>query len=303
MTAFDFNIFILVLLVVVLAIFIKGVKVVPQAECWVVERLGKYNRLLEGGLNVIIPFVDEVRTKYMLQEQLIDVRPQQAFTKDNVSILIDGVVFFRVVDAVQATYGVLNLNIMIAQLAQTTLRAEIGKLDLDDTLSSRDTLNAALLNALDGASAQWGAKVTRVEISEIRVPEEVQRAMELQLQATRERRAIETKAEADKYAVIAEAEAQRQKAYKEAEALERTAEAQRYEQEQLAEGQRNAMEMINVTMANNPQAAEFLLAQQRIEAFGKLAASDSANKVIIPSDAIAALGSLSVLGDLLKTTR
>jgi regulator of protease activity HflC (stomatin/prohibitin superfamily) len=299
----DLNLFVILLGVIVIAIFIKGVKVVPQAEVWVIERLGKYNRSLEGGLNVIIPFVDAVRKKYMLQEQLIDIRPQQAFTRDNVSISIDGVVFLRVVDAVQATYGVLNLGSMIAQLAQTTLRAEIGKMDLDDTLSSRDSLNAALLTALDSASAQWGAKVTRVEISEIRVPEEVQRAMELQLQATRERRAIETKAEADKNAVIAEAEGQRQKAFKEAEALERTAEAQRYEQEQLAEGQRNAMEMINVTMASNPQAAEFLLAQQRIEAFAKLAESESSNKVIIPTDAVAALGSLSVLGDLLKATK
>jgi regulator of protease activity HflC (stomatin/prohibitin superfamily) len=184
----DFTLFAIILVAATAIILLKAVKIVPQSELVVVERLGKYHRTLDAGLNFIIPFIDQVRAQFTTQEQVIDIPPQQVFTRDNVSITINGLVFLRINDARKATYEILDLKSAIAQLAQTTLRAEIGKLDLDDTLPSREQLNAALLMALDSASANWGAKVTRVEISDISVPEEVKQAMELQLRAERERR-------------------------------------------------------------------------------------------------------------------
>ncbi|MBO1924735.1 SPFH domain-containing protein [Thiomicrorhabdus sp. 6S3-12] len=294
------NALVIILFVAVLFILMRGVKVVPQAENWVIERLGKYNCTLEGGLNFIIPFIDDVRVKYNMQEQTIDIPSQRVITKDNVSIFIDGIVFIRITDAQAATYSALDVKHMISQLCQTTLRSEIGSLELDETLSSRDDLNASLMQALNNASNEWGLKVTRVEVSDISVPEEVQKAMELQLQATRERRAIETKAQAEKNAVIAEAEALKQKAFLEAEALERTADAERYQQEQLGIGQQLAIEAVNQAMQENPQAAEYLLAKDRVKAFSGLAESDSSNKIVIPVETSELLGSMSLIQHLLK---
>lgn len=297
----DFTLFTLILIAAILVILFKSVKIVPQSKLVVVERLGKYHRTLDAGLNFIIPFIDQIRSSFTTQEQVIDIPPQQVFTRDNVSITINGLVFLRINNARNATYEILDLKGAIAQLAQTTLRAEIGKLDLDDTLSSREQLNAALLHALDTASANWGAKVTRVEISDISVPDEVKHAMELQLRAERERRATETQAEGEKNATIAQAEGERQKAFKEAEAIERMADAKRYEQIQISEGQQKAMIMINEAMQNNPQAAEFLLAKDRIKAFEGIAASDSANKVILPYETSELIGSLSALKSILDS--
>ena len=296
----DFSLFSIVLLGALVIIVFAGVKIVPQAEVWVIERLGRYHRTLHGGLNFIVPFIDRVRAQFNTQEQVIDIPPQDVITKDNVSVTINGLVFMRIVDAKKATYEILDLKLAIAQLAQTTLRAEIGKLELDETLSSREKLNAALLSALDAASENWGAKVTRVEISDIEVPNEIKHAMELQLKAERQRRATETEAEGLKNATIAEAEGQRQKAFKEAEAIERMADAKRYEQEQIAEGERKAMELIASAMRQDPRAAEFLLAQDRIQAFARLAESDSSNKIVVPYEATQLAGSMTLIETFLQ---
>lgn len=297
----DFSAFAGAAIVVIIGYIFLAVKVVPQADQWVVERLGKYNRTLEGGLNFIIPFIDTVRNRYTTQEQIVDVPRQAVITKDNVSINIDAVVFIRINNAKQATYEILDLKYAVAQLAQTTLRAEIGRMELDETLSSRADLNAALLSALDSASSTWGAKVTRVEVADISVPQAVQQAMELQMEAERRRRATETEAEGEKNALIAQAEGERQQAFKQAEAVERMADAQRYEKEQLAEGERKAMELINIAMAENQNASEFLLAKDRIKAFAGLAESDSANKVVVPVETSEMVGSLTALASILNS--
>ena len=300
---FGFSLFVFALITLLLIYLLMGIKIVPQAQQWVIERLGSYNRTLEGGLNYIIPIVDSTRAKYQTQEQVIDIPSQRVITRDNVSISIDGLVFIRITNAKQAIYGVLDMRHAISQLAQTTLRSEIGKMDLDDSLSSRDHLNAALLTALDNAAGGWGVKVTRVEISDIDVPSEVKTAMELQLRAERERRATVTKAEGDKNAAIAQAEGERQRAFKEAEAIERTADAKQYEQIQLAEGQKQAMELINLAMENNPQAADFLLAKDRIKAFNDLAKNTSQDKVIVPYEASALVGALSIITENLTNKK
>ncbi|VAW47685.1 Protein QmcA (possibly involved in integral membrane quality control) [hydrothermal vent metagenome] len=290
--------FVAALSVVILVYLLLAVKIVPQAELWVIERLGKYHRTLSGGISFITPFIDQRRSIFSTQEQIIDVARQAVITKDNVSIHIDAVVFIRINDAKQATYEIQDLKLAIAQLAQTTLRAEIGRMELDETLSSRADLNSVLLTALDLASSTWGAKVTRVEVADISVPQAVQSAMELQMEAERRRRATETEAEGDKNALILQAEGERQQAFKQAEAVERMADAQRYEKEQLAMGEQKAMALINQAMLENKDAASFLLAKDRIAAFAGLASSDSANKVVVPIETSEMVGSLAAFTTL-----
>ncbi|PLY05281.1 MAG: paraslipin [Arcobacter sp.] len=288
---------ILPLAIIIFAIIIigKGVRIVPQSELYLVERLGKYNTVLHGGFHVIIPVVDTIRAKLTSREQLIDIEKQSVITRDNVNISIDGIVFCKVDDAQEATYNVVDFKNAIANLAMTTLRSEIGGMDLDDTLSNRETLNAKLQNELGSAAANWGIKVTRVEISDISVPAEIERAMNMQMEAEREKRAIETKARADKEAVIRKAEGFKQEEILKAEAIERMADAKRYEQEQIAAGQKEAMVLINESMAQNEKAAEFLLAKDRIAAFKALAESSSNDKMILPYDVAQMIGSTSVL--------
>ena len=283
------------LVVAVVIIVVKGIVIVPQSYAYVVERLGKYNRTLEGGFHIIIPVLDSVRSKFTKQEQLINIPQQNVITRDNVNISVDGIVYVQVEDAKKATYGVVDFKNALANLATTTLRAEIGQLALDETLSSRDVLNRKILAAIDEASSKWGVKTMRVELRDISVPAEIEEAMNLQMKAEREKRAIELKAQAEKEAVIREAEAAKAQAFLEAEAIERTADASKYEQEKIAEGQYKAMRMINQAMAENPQAAEFLLAKDRIEAFNELAKNPSKDKVVVPYEVTEMIGSFSVL--------
>lgn len=290
-------IFALAIIIFALVIIIKGVRIVPQSDLYLVERLGKFNRVLHGGFHLIIPVVDSIRAILTSREQLVDIEKQSVITKDNVNISIDGIVFCKVDDAKEATYNVVNFKNAIANLAMTTLRSEIGGMDLDDTLSNRETLNAKLQNELGSAAANWGIKVTRVEISDISVPAEIERAMNMQMEAEREKRAIETKARADKEAVIRRAEGFKQEEILKAEAIERMADAKRYEQEQIAAGQKEAMRLINESMEQNENAAEFLLAKDRVAAFKALAESSSTDKMILPYEVAQMVGSTSVLGD------
>jgi len=288
---------VLILFAIILAI--KGITIVPQSSIYVVERLGKFHRELTGGFHIIIPVIDSIRNRLTIQEQIIDIDKQHVITRDNVVIAIDGIVFIKIADGKEATYNVVDVKTAISNLAMTTLRSEIGQLSLDDSLSSREKLNAKLLSELDHAVVNWGVKVMRVEIADISVPREIEEAMQAQLRAEREKRAIELNALAKKEAVIRDAEAQKQKVVLEAEAIERMADAKRYEQVAVADGQRQAIEMINAAMANNGHAAEFLLAKDRIAAFGGIAASDSQNKIVVPYEAAELAGSLAMIQELL----
>ncbi|MBU1927924.1 paraslipin [bacterium] len=289
----------LAIVVAIAIIIIKGIAIVPQSHAYVIERLGKYNRTIEGGFHIIIPIIDAISAKLTKQEQMISIPQQNVITKDNVNISVDGIVFIQVEDAMKATYGVVDFKSALSNLSTTTLRAEIGQLALDETLSSRDVLNRKILQAIDEASSKWGVKTMRVELRDISVPLEIEEAMNMQMKAEREKRAIELKAMANKEAVIREAEAQRQKAFLQAEAIERMADASKYEQEKVAEGQQNAMIMINSAMSQNMQAAEFLLAKDRVAAFKELAKSDSKDKVIVPYETTELIGSLSILKEFL----
>ena len=290
-------IFAVAIIFFVLIIIAKGVKIVPQSDLYVIERLGKFNKELHGGFHLIIPVVDKVRAILTSREQLVDINKQSVITKDNVNISIDGIVFCKVDDAMEATYNVVDFKDAIANLAMTTLRAEIGAMVLDDTLSNRETLNVKLQTELGTAATNWGIKVTRVEIADISVPPSIEKAMNMQMEAEREKRAIQTRAEADKESVIRKAEGFKQEEILKAEAIERMADARRYEQEQMAAGQQEAMRLINISMVENEKAAEFLLAKDRIAAFKALAQSGSTDKMILPYDVTKMIGSTSVLGD------
>ena len=293
----------IVFAVVVLAfavLFLKsGIKIISQSDIYIVERLGKFHKVLDGGFHIIIPFVDQIRAEITVREQLVDITKQQVITKDNVNISVDGIVFLKVVDGKMALYNVDSYKRAIANLAMTTLRGEIGAMNLDDTLSSRDRLNSALQRALGDAADNWGVKIMRVEISEISVPHGIEEAMNLQMKAEREKRAIELKAQAEKEALIRNAEALKQEKVLQAEAIERMADAKKYEQIALATAQKEAMDMINESMAQNAKAAEFLLARDRVGAFNELAKNGSKDKILVPYEATELIGSLSVLKDFL----
>lgn len=282
------------------AFFIKlSVKIVPQSDIYIVERLGKFHSELSAGFHFIIPFIDQVRAIITIREQLVDILRQQVITKDNVNISVDGIVFLKVVNGKMSLYHVDDYKRAIANLAMTTLRGQIGAMNLDDTLSSRDDLNAALQIALGDAADNWGVKIMRVEISEISVPSGIEEAMNLQMKAEREKRAIELKAEADKIALIRNAEALKQEQVLQAEAIERMADAKKYEKIAIAQGEQNAMQMINDAMKDGKIAAEFLLARGRVEAFSELAKNSTNDKILVPYETSELIGSLSILKDFL----
>lgn len=288
--------------VALVVVFVKSaVVVVSQADLYIVERLGRFSRVLDGGFHIIIPFFDSIRAKLTNREQIVDIIKQQVITKDNVNIAVDGMVYLKIMDARMALYNVEDYKRAIANLAMTTLRGEIGGINLDDTLSSRDRLNSALQVALGDAANNWGVKIMRVEISEISVPVEIEDAMNLQMKAEREKRAIELKAAADKEAMILNAQALKQEQVLQAEAIERMADAKRYEQIAVADGQKIAMESINSAMQENKMAAEFLLAKGRVEAFTELSKNSNNDKILIPYETSELIGSLSVFKEFLST--
>lgn len=300
MFEFDLSYIWLVILLILVAVFLKmTIKIVSQSDIMIIERLGKFNKEISGGFHIIIPFLDIPRAVITIREQLINIERQQVITKDNVNISVDGIVYLKVTNGKAALYNVEDYKKAISNLAMTTLRGEIGGMNLDDTLSSRDRLNSSLQTALGGAADNWGVKIMRVEISEISVPLGIEEAMNLQMKAEREKRAIELNAEAKKVAMIRNAEAQKQEQVLNAEAIERMADAKRYEQIAIAQGQREAMENINKAMQESPLAAEFLLAKDRVGAFSEFAKSASKDKILVPYESADLIGAVSILKDFI----
>ena len=290
---------VIVFCVLIAAILKMGVKIVSQSEILIIERLGRFHKVLDGGFHIIVPFFDAVRAKMSVREQLVDISKQQVITKDNVNISVDGIVFLKVIDGKMALYNVEDYRRAISNLAMTTLRSAIGEMSLDSTLSSRDQLNSKLQIALGDAADNWGVKIMRVEISEISVPHGIEEAMNMQMKAEREKRAIELKAEAEKAALIRNAEALKQEKVLEAEAIERMADAKKYEQIALAQGQKDAMDSINLAMSASSFAAEYLLAQGRVNAFSELSKNPSKDKILVPYETSELIGSLSVFKEFL----
>lgn len=293
----------------------KGAKVVAQSECMIVERLGRYSRTLSSGFNVILPFIDATRPTFWvtngvsmmtdridLRETVLDVPQQDVITRDNVSISIDAILYVQIMDPTKAVYEIANLPNAVAQLAQTSLRNVIGEMDLDQTLSSRDTINAKLKAILDDATDKWGTKVNRVELRNITPPKDIQNAMEKQMQAERERRAKVLEAEGDKQARIARSEGQRQEqinlasADKEARILQASGEAEGVRL--VAESKMQAIEQLKTAIGNPELATKFLVSDSYIKAMAEFTQKDG-DKVYVPYESASALSAIGSIKELL----
>lgn len=276
-----------IVLIVIIAL-VKTAQVVPQRKAFVVERLGKYSRTLEAGFHILIPFLDRIAYKHSLKEVAVDVPSQMCITQDNISIEIDGVLYLQVLDAKKASYGIENYLYASTQLAQTTLRSEIGKLELDRTFEEREMINANIITALDKASEPWGLKITRYEIANITPPQSVRDALEKQMRAERERRAVIAESEGEREAKINVAEGEKQEVIKQSEAIRdkqvNEAEGKAKEIEMLAtataEGIRSIAEAIE--SPGGSQAVNLRIAEQYVDQFGNLAKAN--NTLIIPNN-------------------
>jgi regulator of protease activity HflC (stomatin/prohibitin superfamily) len=291
---------IVMLLLALLAFIIlaKTAVVVPQQSAYVVERLGKYSSTLNAGLHILIPFIDVIRYKHSLKESAIDVPEQICITNDNVQVGVDGVLYIKVLDAERASYGITDFRFAISQLAQTTLRSEIGKIVLDRTFEERSAINVSIVNELDKASAPWGVKVMRYEIRNINPPQDVINAMEKQMRAEREKRAVILGSEGQRDAAINEAEGQKQQVIK-------ASEAKKQQQINEAEGEASAILAIaNATSEGIRKVAEAIqdpggfeavqlrVAEQYIGEFGELA--KASNTLVLPAS-VADVGSMIAL--------
>jgi regulator of protease activity HflC (stomatin/prohibitin superfamily) len=297
----------ILLLGVVIAFVIEGVRIVPQQSAWVVERLGRFHGTLEPGLNLIIPFLDRVAYIHSLKEVPLDVPEQICITKDNTQLTVDGILYYQVTDPRLASYGSSNYVAAITQLAQTTLRSEIGKMELDKTFESRDDINRQIVHALDEAGRNWGIKVLRYEIKSLTPPETILRAMQAQITAEREKRALIAKSEGqrqeeinladgEKQAAVLRSEGEKQAAINKAQG---EATAIRVIAEATAAGVRAVAEAIGDK--GGLEAANLKVAQQYVEAFAALAKTN--NTLIIPASANDVAGFVATAMTVLDKTR
>lgn len=287
------NVFLVILIILVIYIVVSCVRIVPQAQAYVIERLGAYNGTWSVGLHFKVPFIDRVARKVLLKEQVVDFAPQPVITKDNVTMRIDTVVYYQITDPKLYAYGVDNPIMAIENLTATTLRNIIGDLELDATLTSRETINTKMRATLDEATDPWGIKVNRVELKNIIPPAEIQNAMEKQMKAERERREAILKAEGEKKSTILVAEGKKESAILDAQADKEAAilhaEAEKEKRIKEAEGQAEAILKVQqanaegLRMLKEAGADEAVLTLKALEAFTK-AADGRATKIIIPSE-------------------
>lgn len=279
-------IFLLIAFIVIT--FLKTARVVPQKTVFIIERLGKYNATLEAGFHILIPFVDNVAYRHSLKEIVMDVPPQQCITKDNITVEVDGVLYLQVMDPVKASYGINDYSFASIQLAQTTMRSEIGKIDLDKTFEEREVINGAIVNAIDKASEPWGLKVIRYEIKNINPPASIIDAMEKQMRAEREKRAVIAESEGEKQSRINRAEGEK---------LEAIAKSEGEKTKRINEAEGKAQEIEKVATATGKgireiasaindkggqEAVNLRIAEQYLNEFGKLAQKN--NTMIIPGN-------------------
>jgi len=295
--------FLLAIVVVIAAVIFlaKMLRMVPQGYEWTVERFGKYTHTLDPGLHILIPVYQSVGRKINMMEQVMDVPSQDVITKDNAVVKVDGVVYFQVLDAAKAAYEVATLEIAVLNLVMTNIRTSIGSLDLDESLSKRDEINAKVLQAVDAATHPWGLKVNRIELKDIQPPRDLVESMARQMKAEREKRAniLEAegfrqaailKAEGEKQSVILEAEGSREAAFRAAEARER-----------LAEAEAKATQLVSDAIANgNVSAINYFVAQKYIEAFKALAEAPNQKFVMMPMESTGILSSLGGIAELAK---
>ncbi|KFN43525.1 SPFH domain-containing protein [Arenimonas oryziterrae] len=295
------GILVVILLLVGVILVAKAVRMVPQGFQWTVERFGRYTHTMEPGLHMLVPIMQGVGRKVNMMEQVLEIPSQDVITKDNAVVKVDGVVFFQVLDAAKAAYEVSNLEQASIALVMTNIRTAIGSMDLDESLSKRDEINAKLLHVVDTATHPWGIKVNRIELKDIQPPRDLVDSMARQMKAEREKRAniLEAegfrqaeilKAEGEKQSTILAAEGKREAAYREAEARER-----------LAEAEAKATSLVSNAIANgNVQAINYFVAQKYIEAFKALAEAPNQKFVMMPMESTGIISSLGGIAELAR---
>ena len=304
------TIFMIIIILLIVYIVTSCVRIVPQAQAYVIERLGAYNGTWSVGMHFKVPFIDRVAKKVLLKEQVVDFAPQPVITKDNVTMRIDTVVYYQITDPKLYAYGVDNPIMAIENLTATTLRNIIGDLELDSTLTSRETINTKMRATLDEATDPWGIKVNRVELKNIIPPTEIQNAMEKQMKAERERREAILRAEGEKKSTILVAEGEKESVILEAEASKQAAilkaEAEKQKRIKEAEGQAEAIRSVQKATAEgieyikNAGADDVVLTLKSLEAFAK-AADGKATKIIIPSEIQGIAGLTKTIAEVART--
>ncbi|MFD0771451.1 SPFH domain-containing protein [Bacillus sp. CGMCC 1.60114] len=299
-----------IILVLIVIVFIAlTIKIIPQQRVGVIERLGKFQRVMHPGLNMIIPVIDRVRLYHDLRIQQTNVPPQKVITRDNVQVEIDTIIFYQIVDPELATYGISNYEFGVRNITSATMRQTIGKMELDETLSGREKISTEIRLALDEATDKWGVRIERVEVVDINPPKDIQAAMEKQMKAERNKRAIILEAEAAKQDKVLRAEGEKQSkilmAEGDKEARIREAEGLRQAKELEAQGEAKAIEEIaraeqnRIQMLRQAGLDERVLAYKSFESLTEIA-KGPANKVFLPSNAVETLGSLGAIGELFK---
>lgn len=300
------TIILIVLILFVLIAFLSTFKVVPQRSVFIVERLGKYSRSLEAGFHILIPFIDKIAYKQNLKEQAIDVASQICITKDNIAVEVDGILYLQVMDPQKASYGIDNYRFAVIQISQTTMRSVIGKMELDKTFEERETVNGTIVSAVDKASEPWGIKVSRYEVKNISPPQSIRDAMEKQMRAEREKRAMIAESEGDKMAKINRAEGDKQEmiARSEGEKMRKINEASGTASEiemvaiATAKGITEIAKSINAEGGMN--AVNLRVAEQYLNEFGKLAKTN--NTMIVPADLSDIAGVISSITSVMSKT-
>lgn len=279
---------VVVLAILVVIVIVKTAVVVPQQSAYVVERLGRYQQTLGAGFHILVPFFDVIRYRHSLKEAAVDIEEQTCITRDNVQVQVDGVIYIKVVDPERASYGVADYLFAITQLAQTTLRSEIGKIDLDKTFEERSSINFQVVSELDKASEPWGIKVLRYEIKNINPPRDVLAAMEKQMRAEREKRAVILTSEGERDAMVNSAEGQKQRVIKESEAKKQQqineAQGAAHAIEEIARATANGIrEVAQATQAPGGfEAVQLRVAEHYVSQFGELARNT--NTLILPAN-------------------
>ena len=290
-----------VMVVLAVVIILSTVKMVPQGFNWTVERFGRFTRTLSPGLRILVPFIDRVGHKLNMMEQVLDIPPQDVISSDNAQVTTDAVCFFLILDAPKACYEVNDLGRAMQNLVMTNIRAVVGSMELDEMLSNRDRINAALLDKVDEATDPWGVKVTRVEIRDISPPKDLVEAMGRQMKAERDKRALVLEAEGKREAAIQVADGEKEAEVLRAEGALEAAKREAEARERLAEAEALATTRVSAAIADgDARAINYFVAQKYVDALGQLAASDNNKVMMIPLEAASVIGSIAGIGEVSK---